>query len=221
MSDLSNTVDSMLKAIEKINLTLYPFSMILPAALAALFIAAFILNMRKPNYANSVIMKLTIMFCYFFAGIPLFFTIPEMGSSAIVGGSILTAIGLLFGALIFDKKMLFAGDERIAIRIVASVLMITGIFLYPAIELLTGFSWPGMVFFGAECPTTITVIGLLILTMKRMPKFLMIILFANAAFTGTSVALNGAPFDWSYAIAGYTGILLLILNWKSIRRETT
>ncbi len=216
-----NTVEKMLNAIEKINTSLYPLSLIIPITLAIVFITFILINIKKPEYLQSTYLKISIALCYFYAGIPLLFTTGELGVQSIIGGTILIVFGLLFIISIFDKKMVFEVDHRVYIRVISALLMITGIFLYPIIEYFTGFKWPGIAVFGMECPTTITVIGLLILTMKHMPKYLMIILFSNAVITGTSVALMGATFDWSYAISGYIGWVLLVINWKNIRNRTT
>lgn len=207
----------MLDAIEKINTSIYPASIILPVTLAVLFLSMLIWNITKPGHLPSLFMKATIALCYFYAGIPLFFTTGELGNQAIIGGIALSIFALLFLISIFDRKMVFEIDKRRHIRLIASFFLITGLFLYPVIEYLTGFRWPAMAVFGMECPTTITVIGLMILTITHMPKYLMIILFSNAVLTGTGVAILGAVFDWSYALAGYAGWTLLILNWKKNR----
>ncbi|NCC99695.1 MAG: hypothetical protein EOL95_08375 [Bacteroidia bacterium] len=210
-------VQRMLETIIKINTGIYPFSLLIPISLGILFIIALIINLNNPNYRKTIFLKSIIVLCYSYAGIPLLLTTEIMGIQAIIGGLILLFLGLLFLISIFDKSKIYKLDNRLYIRIIGFVLMFVGIFLYPVIEYLTGHIWPEIAVFGMECPTTITVIGLLISTIKTFPKYLILILSLNAIFTGTSVALLGATFDWSYAIAGYLGFIILIMNWKRLK----
>ena len=75
--------------------------------------------------------------------------------------------------------------------------------------MILGFTWPRMVLFGAECPTTIFLIGFLLSTFPRTNKILLIVVSLNAIITGTSVAINGAAFDYLYALAGVLGIIMM------------
>ena len=119
------------------------------------------------------------------------------------------------------KKHHLIHTKNIEKKIIGIVLIIFGTIFYPIVEYFTGFSWPGIAVFGMECPTTIAVIGLLILTFGNSSKLVLLFLCINASFTGTSVALYGAEFDWTYAIAGYIGVIVLIIDLIRRRKLTT
>ena len=98
------------------------------------------------------------------------------------------------------------------ISLLSYFLMIFGLFLYPIVEVLTGFPWPDMVFFGAECPTTIFLIGLFINATPRTNKLLLAIVSINAVYTGFSFGFGGFPVDVFYGLAGLIGLYVLIKN---------
>ena len=210
-----NVVAGMVRAISKINTTLYPYSLILPIILGTLFMIGYIPSFKK-NMAGYF--NVLIGCCYFYAGFPLLFTYEQLGSKAYLGGSILLLFSLVFFLMLFSRKKWLVHTSSISFRAIGTLLILYGILLYPIIEYLTGFSWPGMAVFGMECPTTIAVIGLLIATFNSSSKIVLFILCMNASFTGTSVAMHGAPFDWAYAIAGYIGIVIIVMDIIHKRR---
>ena len=73
-----------------------------------------------------------------------------------------------------------------------------------------------MVFFGAECPTTISLIGLFIGSIPKVNKPLFILISLNAIITGGSVAMSGATFDYLYAVSGILGLLMMIIYFRDI-----
>lgn len=216
-----NPVEDIIKAIEHINVYFYPFSLIIPIILSLSFLFFLFFNIKNPTYKKSNYLKIVIALSYFYAGIPLFFTTEQMGiTNAVMGGTILSFFGVIFFISIFNKKMIFVFDKKKYIKIISFILIFTGIFLYPILEYITGLSWPGIALFGMECPTTISVIGLLILSYKNIPKYFLVILSITASLMGTYVAISGLIVDWTYALAGYTGLIFLIISIFLKKKET-
>jgi len=154
---------------------------------------------------------------YVFGGWTIYVGKDVMGAQMALFG----AIALWMVALILLLDAIFSWtivdiSEKKELKIISLFLMFSGIFLYPLLEMVLGFTWPGMVLFGAECPTTIFLIGLLIGSIPKTNRFLLILVSINAVMTGTSVALNGAPFDFLYAFAGLCGIYVMVKYWKLI-----
>jgi len=106
--------------------------------------------------------------------------------------------------------------EKKYLKILSWSLIFAGIFLYPVLELILGFTYPRMVFFGAECPTTISLIGLFIGSISKVNKPLFVLISLNAIMTGASIAISGGTFDYLYALAGIIGIIMIIVNFKAI-----
>lgn len=152
---------------------------------------------------------------YIFSGWTIYAEKDVMGTQMALFG----AIALWVIALILLLDAIFTWtivdlSNKSDLKVIAVFLMFAGIFLYPILEIMLGFTWPGMVLFGAECPTTIFLIGLLIGSIPKVNRVLLILVSFNAVMTGASIAINGAPFDFLYAFAGLCGIYAMVKYWK-------
>lgn len=205
-----DNVSNILEAFASFNNSLYPFSVVIPVVLAAVFLTALGLNLKTPSYRNSIFMKVVVSVCYFYAGIPLLFARQIIGPMAITGVVVLVLLGALFLASSLDKNALFVADERLAVRIAAGLFIAAGIF-FPAFEYLIGLRWPAMSLFGMEFPTIISVLGLMLLTMKRMPRYLTVIFFVVALFDGIVSILMGFVYKKAFTAVGYLFILAVFV----------
>jgi hypothetical protein len=89
-----------------------------------------------------------------------------------------------------------------------------GIFLYPLVELLMGYTWP-RIFVLSFCPMGIFAIGIIItaypkLFESKLYQTLLILLSFGAVVFGTRTVLIGGIFDLSYLISGIIGFLILL-----------
>ena len=129
--------------------------------------------------------------------------------------SVLLLLDIYWNKTIFTIKIRTL-EYRI-VRMLGYGLMVTGMLLYPLVEISLGMIWPNMVLFGAECPTTIFLIGLLISATPQTNKLFIAILAVNAIYTGGSFALMGFPVDFLYAFSGIIGLIVIITYWKQIK----
>jgi len=209
-------VEAILQGIYDLNTKLGIWGIIIPVIFTGVAIYLLYRCYQTPGRGNTKKLLIAMTIIYIYSGFTILAGVEQMGELAVVG-----AVALWFVALLLLLDALLGWSEirkprGLDLKIAAYFLMFTGIFLYPLVEMALGFRWPGMVLFGAECPTTIFLIGLLIGSIPRTNKILLPIASINALFTGASVALHGAPFDWLYAFAGVVGIIFLILYFKAI-----
>jgi len=137
-------------------------------------------------------------------------------NTALIGSVSFWIIALLLILDVIFKWTYIKLSDNKTRRYLSLFFILGGVFLYPLFEIATGFRYPRMVFFGAECPTTISLIGVFIGSIPKVNKILFVIISLNAIFTGTSVAINGAVFDYFYALAGIFGSIMIIANFRNI-----
>lgn len=210
-------VDAMLKAIVALNQSLGIWAVLIPIALVAVLLALLIHAYRKPGRQSTRWVLADLAGVYVYSGIMILLGSHAMGGLFALSG----AVALWLVALLLILDVVWGWTEvrlsqRLDIRIVSIVLMVSGVVLYPILEMLFGFTWPRMVLFGAECPTSIFLIGLLVGCIPKVNTVLYILVSLNAMLMGFSVATHGAPFDFMYAAAGLTGAVMMIIYGKII-----
>ena len=72
------------------------------------------------------------------------------------------------------------------------------------------------VFFGAECPSMIFAIGLLIDSIPQVNKVIYIVLSIGGIISGGTFSMLGATFDIAYFASGVCGLLMLIKYRREI-----
>ena len=213
--------EEILKSIVWLNEKLGMWSFIIPIIFAIAVLVSLLIAYKNPSKRNSKIVLSIYAMIYLFSGYSIFLGKDFMGFNIALGG----AIGLWFVTLMLILDIIFNWteiklSEDKLLKSISLFLIFGGIFLYPIIEIITGFIYPRMVFFGAECPTTISLIGVFIGSVPEVNKPLFIIVSLNAIFTGLSVAISGAIFDYFYAFAGIMGVIVMIVYFKKIFLKT-
>jgi len=210
-------VEQTLGGIASLNLQLGIWSFILPVIFVLAVFWALFRCYRDPSLTNTQLLLAIYAIIYVFGGWTIFAGRDVMGLQTALGG----AIGLWLVTLFLVLDIIFHWTEvkipeKKELKIISWSLIFTGIFLYPLVEILLGFTYPRMVFFGAECPTTISLIGLFIGSIPKVNKPLFVIISLNAIFTGGYFAVNGAYFDYLYVLSGLLGSLMLLIYFKEI-----
>jgi len=209
--------EQILKGIVWLNERMGIWSFILPVVFAAGVLYFLIRAYRNPSVKNSRLLLAAYALVYVFGGWTIFIGKDFMGTGAAVGGAVgLWSVSFFLVLDIFFKWTEVKISENKFLRFTSWFFIFAGIFLYPVLEIALGFTYPRMVFFGAECPTTISLIGLLIGSIPKVNKPLFVLISINAVATGGSVALSGATFDYLYAVSGIFGIITMIVYFKDI-----
>jgi hypothetical protein len=127
----------------------------------------------------------------------------------------------LFGAAFILQGLLFLAygviADRLALRFrggwhgaLALALIVYAAAGYEVVGHFTGHGWPRAPLFGvAPCPTTIFTFGMLMLSIRPLPAFLLAVPLLWAAVGSTAAILLGVPEDLGLAVAGLIGAGLL------------
>jgi hypothetical protein len=127
----------------------------------------------------------------------------------------------LFGAAFILQGLLFLAygviADRLALRFrggwrgaLALALIVYAAVAYEVLGHFTGHGWPRAPLFGvAPCPTTIFTFGMLMLSIRPLPSFLLAVPLLWAAVGSTAAILLGVPEDLGLAVAGLIGAGLL------------
>ena len=209
--------EQILKGIVWLNERMGIWSFILPVVFAVSVLYFLIRAYRHPSVKNSRLLLAAYALVYIFGGWTIYIGKDFMGTGAAVGGALgLWSVSFFLILDIFFKWTEVKISENKILKFTSWFFIFAGIFLYPILEIALGFTYPRMVFFGAECPTTISLIGLLIGSIPKVNKPLFVLVSINAIATGGSVALGGATFDYIYALAGIFGVIMMIVYFKDI-----
>ncbi len=210
-------LDQILEGIVWLNEKMGIWSFIIPIIFIVTVLFLLFRAYKNPSKMNSKILLAAFAIIYLFSGWTIFIGKDFMGTKAAIGG----AVGLWSISFFLILDIIFSWTsiqipEKKYLKILSWSLIFAGIFLYPVLELILGFTYPRMVFFGAECPTTISLIGLFIGSIPKVNKPLFVLISLNAIMTGGSIAISGATFDYLYALAGIIGMIMIIVNFKAI-----
>jgi hypothetical protein len=123
------------------------------------------------------------------------------------------------GLLIYDLKR-----EKVVIQInskftrfVSLLFIFTSLFIYPLFQLISGHLWPRFILLGAgACPTTIFLIGVLILSIPKTNKIILGLTSMFGVISGFIIGILGVFVDFLFMGAGIAGIVFLIKYWNKI-----
>jgi len=211
-------LEHLLEQIGQYNQMFFPFSLILPSALALIAVLLVLFRFTRPGSRDNGLMNSFLALLYAIAGLETFYPsfLGEVRVEYISGAVIMWIFSSFFVWDIFHKKTDFRLSPQIDLRVLSLLLMSYGIFIYPLVEWALGFTWPRMVLFGAECPSTIFTIGLLIGSIPQVNKIIYIALSIGAIISGGTFAMLGATFDIAYFASGVCGLLMLIKYRKQM-----
>jgi hypothetical protein len=127
----------------------------------------------------------------------------------IVQGLLLLWAGTLRGQLVFR----FIPDRYGWIGLGLLLYAMAG---YSLLGWLTGHGWPQVLLFGvAPCPTALSTLGILLLTVQRVPVLLLVIPILWSLIGGMAVWLLNIPEDLGLLVGGVLAAWLII--WKNRR----
>lgn len=131
-------------------------------------------------------------------------------------------VSLLFIMSLFKNEIVFSLPEQRNFKTLSIILIIYGILIYTIVELLLGYTWPGIFTFGALCPTSIFAIGVNITAIpgnyqSKVYIWLLGLLSTGAIICRGRTVLIGGIFDLSYLTSGIIGFFVL-WKYREVRR---
>jgi hypothetical protein len=92
--------------------------------------------------------------------------------------------------------------------------------LYPLIGVATGHRYPELPMFGVTpCPVTIFTFGLLLLTVRPVPRWLLVIPFIWSLIGGSAAIVLHVPQDWVLLVSGCIAVPLLVFRDRQTIRS--
>lgn len=203
-------------AMDWYNTEFFPYSIIIPIIFTIGILGLVFYCFKKPDIRRSTYLKVFVALIYFVFGLTLLVALKpinyRLGLGMALGNWFMSF--LFFAEAFWWKKIIFQLPQQKDLRYLSVLLMFTGIFLYTIVELMTGHSWPEIVLFGAGCPTTIFLNGLLISSLSRITnKWVLGIVFTYSVFVGGNWAWGGIAVDWLFFGSGIIGWAMLIRYW--------
>jgi Family of unknown function (DUF6064) len=210
--NLPFTVEQFLGIFEEYNRAVWPMQVIL----VIIAVVALILSLKKTGYGDKIIIALLAFFWLWIGVVYQWIYFTAINKAA-----------YLFGALFVLQAFVFfyAGvmKSRVSFRVKPNGYSLTGgifilyaLLIYPLLGHLFGHVYPRNPTFGLPCPTTIFTFGLLLMTHKFIPGYLLVIPLIWALI-GSAAALSlTIREDFGLFIAGILGTALIFIRNKKL-----
>ena len=200
------TTEQFFNVIEKYNLTMFPFQLII---LLLGLICLFLLHSKISSKDKLIGIYLGVLWIWIGVGYHLtFFTV--INKAAFLFGGIFILQGLLILFYTFIKNRLVFTFTLQTKDYLGYFFILYGLIIYPIISYFVEGSFEKTIIMGLPCPSTIFTFGLFMLTNNKFPKYLLIIP-SLWAVVGLSAAINiGVIQDVMILIAAITADIILI-----------
>ncbi len=124
----------------------------------------------------------------------------------VVQGCCLVYAGVYRDQIRFGLRPILATGAGISLVAYAAIA-------YPLVGLATGHRYPEMPMFGVTpCPVTIFTFGMLLLTVRPVPNWLLVIPFVWSLIGGSAAVLLNVPQDWLLLVSGFITSLLMFFR---------
>jgi len=202
------TVDQFLSVFEHYNQSIWPMQIILYlVALAGIFFL-----LKNAGYTDQLIPAI-LTFLWLWMGIVyhlIFFT--AINEAAYLFGLLFIIQAVLFlSAGVFKSRLNFKFSAGVY-GLTGGLFLLYALIIYPVLGYMWGHVYPRSPTFGAPCPTTIFTFGLLLFTVKKVPKYLLLIPLLWSLI-GSSAAVNlSVKEDFGLLAAGVLGTVLIVIK---------
>jgi hypothetical protein len=125
---------------------------------------------------------------------------------------------LLYSGVYHDR--LRFGLELRATAWVGVALVIYAAIIYPLIGVATGHHYPETPMFGVTpCPVTMFTFGLFLLTVRPVPRWLLVIPFVWSLIGGSAAVLLNVPQDWLLLVSGCIAVPLIVFRDRQTMQD--
>jgi FtsH-binding integral membrane protein len=172
----------------------------------------------KANARANALMKILLSFAFAWNGI-VFFLIFAWSTISGIASALFIIIAVLFALDIFKKKTEFRLPVTKWQRYL-TIFLIVLVFLYPLIGMALGHSYPQTCMPMAPCPLTVFAITLVAAAIPQVDRktYVLLLPWAILSLPKCLGALDCYE-DCILFAAGVYGLVLLVRNWKVIRRS--
>jgi hypothetical protein len=212
---ISFTLDELLEVFASYNTAIWPMQLVA----YGLGVVALIFAVRGTSYSSKVVSG---VLAFFWAWIGLVF--QPLYNSRLTPGAWALAVMSVLQAVIFVVSGVFRRDlsfgfKRDLYGTLGWLFVLCAMVGYLAIEHLLGRGYPRLVPFGlAACPTTIFTWGMLLLTDRRVPKYVLVIPFLWSLGAVQPLAL-GIVEDVGLLLSGLAATAMILYRDRRAEGE--
>jgi hypothetical protein len=132
-------------------------------------------------------------------------------------GALFVAQGVLFAVAGIVGRRLVFGHTRGWGAALGWALVAYAAVLYPLLGQASGHVYPAQPIFGiTPCPVTLFSLGVLLLTSRPVPRWLLVIPLAWSLVGGSAAFLLGVPQDWPLLFSGLTVPWLMLRDRRAV-----
>jgi Family of unknown function (DUF6064) len=141
----------------------------------------------------------------------LWFSAINEGAYLFAALFILQGCYLLYAG-VYGGQIRFGPRSDLATWVGAAFMSYAAI-VYPLIGMATGHYYPEIPMFGVTpCPVTIFTFGLLLLTVRPVPRWLLVVPFVWSLIGGSAAILLNVPQDWLLLVSGCIAVPLIVFR---------
>ena len=171
----------------------------------------------KPD-GKTVLLKAFFTFAFAFNGVVFFLIFAKNPISTFLGAPLFIILAVLFAVDIFTKKTEFRLPETKWIRYI-TLFWVLLVFLYPLIGLAFGHYYPKTCTPMMPCPLTVFAIAMVAAAIPKVDKKVYVLLLPWALLSlPKCFGVYQCYEDCILVAAGVYGLIMLIKNWKVIRK---
>ena len=202
------TTQEFLEVFKNYNLAVWPVQILF--LLVAIFI---IIAVSKFIVSGKTIVVVMSLFWIWMGTVYHLLFFSSINKAAFLFGGIFILQGLLFLFYAFKKSPAFELKGNIY-GIIAAVLAVFAIVIYPVIGYFSGHIYPYSPTFGLPCPTTIFTFAILLLSKRHLPFYLLIIPLAWSLVGFSAAMFFGMYEDIGLILSAVIFSVLILLKRK-------
>lgn len=172
----------------------------------------------KPD-AKTILMKVFLTFAFAFNGVVFFLIFAKSPISTFLGAPLFIILAVLFAVDIFTEKTEFRLPETKWIKYI-TICWILLVFLYPLIGSVLGHYYPKTCTPMMPCPLTVFAIAMVTAVIPKVDKKIYVLLLPWALLSlPKCFGVYECYEDCILVAAGVYGLIMLVKNWKVIRKD--
>lgn len=127
--------------------------------------------------------------------------------------------GALIYAGVYRSKVCF-GVRRGLAAWAGGAFVVYSVIIYPLIGMATGHFYPAMPMFGVTpCPVTLFTFGMLLLTIRPVPIWLLVVPAIWSLIGGSAAIVLDVPQDWLLLFSGGIAVTLIVVRDRRVKQD--
>jgi hypothetical protein len=131
---------------------------------------------------------------------------------------IIQGIGLIYAG-VYRSRICFGAGRGLAAW-AGGAFVVYSVIVYPLIGMATGHFYPAMPMFGVTpCPVTLFTFGMLLLTIRPVPNWLLVVPAIWSLIGGSAAIVLNVPQDWLLLFSGGIAVSLIVVRDRRVKQD--